>query len=298
MCQPPERRPPQTSNHDQAAWPTQMPLTAVRWYRMAINSIHLGTTMTRWLTTAGAPPPISLAPSLEAAANMIFYLSAEAETGYPPGVIMKSAPPRQFNINSPAMVMLRFAIDPYWACHAFAAVFLALLYDRGAIDDDLNIREWHGRPTAPPRQLSLLLRLEYLAANIFDTICGPSIIHPAAHYRKIVQNVVQCLTSTSYNPQGESCTTGSSDVEGIFTSLLDGGFDWTVCGCPNHLPAIALTDVSHKSIVRDAAAFQNQPSSSNGEFQSFSLHPSVHTHSQTPLLHLAAQPSQWPNSRP
>lgn len=250
MCQPPERRPPQTTNHDQAAWPTQMPLTAVRWYRMAINSIHLGTTMTRWLTTPGAPPPISLAPSLEAAANMIFYLSAEAETGYPPGVIMKATPPRQFNINSPAMVMLRFAIDPYWACHAFAAVFLALLYDRGAIDgqshlltltsghpsinstDDLNIREWHGRPTAPPRQISLLLRLEYLAASIFDTICGPSIIHPAAHYRKIVQNVVQCLTSTSYNPQGESCTTGSSDVEGIFTSLLDGGFDWTVCGCP------------------------------------------------------------------
>ena len=235
---------------DQAAYPTQMPLTAVRWYRMAINSIHLGNTMTRWLTTAGAPPPISLAPSLGAAANMIFYLSAEAETGYPPDVLMRAAPPRQFNINAPAMVMLRFAIDPYWACHAFAAVFLALLYDRGAIDgqshllvlisgchsmsftDDLNIRDWHGRPTVPPRQLSLLMRLEYLAANIFDTICGPSIIHPAAHYRKIVQNVVQCLTSNAYNPQGESYATGSSDVEGIFTSLLDGGFDWTVCKFP------------------------------------------------------------------
>ena len=133
MGQPQDRRARQT-NHDQAAFPTQMPLTAVRWYRMAINSIHLGTTMTRWLSTSGAPPPISLAPSLEAAANMIFYLSAEAETGYPPNIIMRSMPPRQFNINAPAMVMLRFAIDPYWACHAFAAVFLALLYDRGAID--------------------------------------------------------------------------------------------------------------------------------------------------------------------
>lgn len=101
---------------------------------MAINSIHLGSTMTRWLATSGAPPPISLAPSLEAAANMIFYLSAEAETGFPPNAIMRATPPRQFNINAPAMVMLRFAIDPYWACHAFAAVFLALLYDRGAID--------------------------------------------------------------------------------------------------------------------------------------------------------------------
>jgi len=128
MCKPQDRRVHQTS-HDQAAYPTQMPLTAVRWYRMAINSIHLGTTMTRWLSTPG-PPPISLAPSLEAAAYMVFYLSAEAETGF----TMKSTPPRQFNINAPAMVMLRFAIDPYWACHAFAAVFLALLYDRGAID--------------------------------------------------------------------------------------------------------------------------------------------------------------------
>lgn len=83
--------------------------------------------------------------------------------------------------------------------------------------------------------MSLLLRLERLAADLFDTVCGPSIIHPAAHYRKIVQNVVQCLTSNSYNPEGESYATGSSDVEGIFTSLLDGGFDWTVCGCPQLL---------------------------------------------------------------
>jgi hypothetical protein len=74
------------------------------------------------------------------------------------------------------------------------------------------------------------MRLEHLAADFFDTICGPSIIHPAAHYRKIVQNIVQCLTSNAYNPEGESYATGSSDVEGIFTSLLDGGFDWTVCG--------------------------------------------------------------------
>ena len=91
--------------------------------------------------------------------------------------------------------------------------------------------------------MSLLLRLERLAADIFDTICGPSIIHPAAHYRKIVQNVVQCLTSSSYNPQGETYTTGSSDVEGIFTSLLDGGFDWTVCGWPNYSPRKCLTNV-------------------------------------------------------
>ena len=131
---PHDRRPPQPTSHDQGVFPTQMPLTAVRWYRMAINSIHLGTTMTRWLSTSGAPPPASLAPSLEAAANMIFYLSTEAETGFSPNAIMRATPPRQFSVNAPAMIMLRFAIDPYWACHAFAAVFLALLYDRGAID--------------------------------------------------------------------------------------------------------------------------------------------------------------------
>ena len=41
------------------------------------------------------------------------------------------------------MVMLRFAIDPYWACHAFAAVFLALLYDRGAIDGRVTSLNGH-----------------------------------------------------------------------------------------------------------------------------------------------------------
>jgi len=88
------------------------------------------------------------------------------------------------------------------------------------------------------------MRLERLAGDIFDTICGPSIIHPAAHYRKIVQNIVQCLTSNAYNPQGESCATGSSDVEGIFTSLLDGGFDWTVCGCPDLFTSNVSTDLT------------------------------------------------------
>ena len=89
------------------------------------------------------------------------------------------------------------------------------------------------------------MRLVHLAADIFDTICGPSIIHPAAHYRKIVQNVVQCLTSNSYNPEGESYATGSSGVEGIFTSLLDGGFDWTVCGCPELFMSDISTDPTY-----------------------------------------------------
>lgn len=91
--------------------------------------------MTNWLgTPAGTPPPISLVPALEAASNMIYCLSSEAESAYPSSSLIKSAPPRQFTINAPALANLRFAIDPYWACHAFAAVFLALLYDRGAID--------------------------------------------------------------------------------------------------------------------------------------------------------------------
>jgi hypothetical protein len=140
------------------------------------------------------------------------------------------------------------------------------------------------------------MRLELLAADIFDTICGPSIIHPAAHYRKIVQNIVQCLASNSYNPEGESYATGSSDVEGIFTSLLDGGFDWTVC---EHIASPASTtpaDPFRNSTVRDAAAFQS-PTAGNG-FQSFPVPNGTQNQPQTPLLHLAAQPPQWPNSRP
>jgi hypothetical protein len=65
---------------------------------------------------------------------MIYYLSSEAEAHYPSNSLLKSQPPRQFSLNAPALAGLRFAIDPYWACHAFAAVFLALLYDRGAIN--------------------------------------------------------------------------------------------------------------------------------------------------------------------
>lgn len=94
--------------------------------------------MTNWLgTPVGTTPPISLVPALEAASNMIYYLSSEA-AHYPSGSLIKSAPPRQFTINAPALAVIRFAIDPYWACHAFAAVFLALLYDRGAIDGMFN----------------------------------------------------------------------------------------------------------------------------------------------------------------
>ena len=113
--------------------------------------------------------------------------------------------------------------------------------------------------------MSLLIRLERLAADIFDTICGPSIIHPAAHYRKIVQNVVQCLTSNAYNPEGESYATGSSDVEGIFTSLLDGGFDWTVCGClelltpniPTHLTCGPQSEMPPRSRVNNTRPMEN-----------------------------------------
>ena len=144
--------------------------------------------------------------------------------------------------------------------------------------------------------MSLLMRLEHLAASIFDTICGPSIIHPAAHYRKIVQNIVQCLASNAYNPEGESYATGSSEVEGIFTSLLDGGFDWTVCGCTQLFTLEPPANPPRNSTVRDAAAFQTQPPSSG--FQGFPPQGSTQNQPQTPLLHLAAQPPQWPNSRP
>lgn len=145
--------------------------------------------------------------------------------------------------------------------------------------------------------MSLLMRLEHLAADIFDTICGPSIIHPAAHYRKIVQNVVQCLTSNAYNPEGESYATGSSDVEGIFTSLLDGGFDWTVCMYPELFASNNPTDPTRNPTVRDAAAFQNQPHHGSSGFQGFAVSNGA-SQPQTPLLHLAAQPPQWPTSRP
>ena len=139
------------------------------------------------------------------------------------------------------------------------------------------------------------MRLVHLAADFFDTICGPSIIHPAAHYRKIVQNIVQCLASNAYNPEGESYATGSSDVEGIFTSLLDGGFDWTVCGCIESFTSKLSADPSSDPTVRDAAAFQNQTPSG---FQGFPPPSGTLNQPQTPLLHLAAQPPQWPNSRP
>ena len=66
-------------------------------------------------------------------------------------------------------------------------------------------------------------------------------------------------------------------------------------GVPNRLRHES-SNPSRGSIVRDAAAFQNQPP--NSGFQSFAVSNGTHNHPPTPLVHLAAQPSQWPGSRP
>ena len=123
----------------------------------------------------------------------------------------------------------------------------------------------------------------------------PTNSRPASPEIPLSPNPSQSLASNSYNPEGESYATGSSVVEGMFTSLLDGGFDWTVCGCTQLLTLGLPANPSRNSTVRDAAAFQTQPPSSG--FQAFPPQGSMQNWPPTPLPHLAAQLSQWPNSQ-
>ncbi|RAO72892.1 uncharacterized protein BHQ10_008904 [Talaromyces amestolkiae] len=188
----------------------QMPYTALRAYRLTVNSSCLSTLLAR-------PNPESLSPgnvplhsiealdvSLTAACQTILALSAQAtwETWSTHSSI-SSIPTGPFAIDRTAVERISFSVDSSWVSHSFAAVFLVLCFARGAIDDDLNILALAGsssslttasRYPTRPRPESLLSRLIALAAEIFDLICTRyPLAHPATGYKTLLDAVFSPL---------------------------------------------------------------------------------------------------------
>lgn len=188
----------------------QMPYTALRAYRLTVNSSCLSTLLARPTPESINPGSIplhcieALDVSLTAACQTILALSEQAtwETWSTHSSI-SSIPPGPLAINRTAVERISFSVDSAWVSHSFAAVFLVLCFARSAIDDDLNILALAGssfsltttsRYPTRPRPESLLSRLIALAAEIFDLICTRyPLAHPAAGYQTLLDAVFSPL---------------------------------------------------------------------------------------------------------
>lgn len=188
----------------------QLPYTALRAYRLTVNSSCLSTLLAR-------PDPESLHPgsvplhsiealdvSLTAACQTILALSEQATwKTWSTHSSISSIPAGPFAIDRSAVERISFSVDSSWVSHSFAVVFLVLCFARGAIDDDLNILALAGssssltaasRYPTRPRPESLLSRLIALAAEIFDLICTRyPLAHPATGYQTVLDAVFSPL---------------------------------------------------------------------------------------------------------
>ncbi|EEA19474.1 conserved hypothetical protein [Talaromyces marneffei ATCC 18224] len=188
----------------------QMPFTALRAYRLTVNSSCLSTLLARPAPESSINPggiPLhsieALDVSLTAACQTILALSEQVtwETWSTHSSI-SSIPPGPLAANRTAVERISFSVDSSWVSHSFAAIFLVLCFARGAIDDDLNILALAGssstltssRYPTRPRPESLLSHLIALAAEIFNIICTRyPLEHPATGYQTLLDAVFSPL---------------------------------------------------------------------------------------------------------
>ncbi|KAM0746830.1 hypothetical protein T439DRAFT_110046 [Meredithblackwellia eburnea MCA 4105] len=197
---------------------TQLPFTALRWYRLAINSIALQGQWSQRLAESVQVPP-ALAISIDAAANLLFHFSEEAV--HYSGRLYEIPSYSPFTPHRQLVASFRYSVDSYCVTATFAAVYLVLAYDRGAIDYNLRLREWTSvRPPPPPPEQSVIYRLLRLINEVFYTVCSSAPEHPAGHYQDILASTLGALMRPVKDGQ---------DVEELFTALMgDGGFDWSM----------------------------------------------------------------------
>lgn len=211
----------------------QLPYTALRAYRLTVNSSCLSTLLARPAPESSLNPGViplhsieALDVSLTAACQTILALSEQAtwETWGTHSSI-SSIPPGPLVINRAAIERISFSVDSSWVSHSFAAVFLVLCFARGAIDDDLNILALAGssssltasRYPSRPRPESLLSRLIALAAEIFDIICTRyPLAHPATGYQTLLDAVFSPLLDDG---NGKEFQDVELQAEGIETYL-------------------------------------------------------------------------------
>ncbi|KAK4686971.1 hypothetical protein P7C73_g3149, partial [Tremellales sp. Uapishka_1] len=203
------------------AFKQQMPFTAVRWYRLALNAIPIGAALGEQPRDPAAPTPPALAAGVDAAFHLIWQYSSEAVSERPERNMSDDS--SRFTMNFTALSSFMFAVDSYWITHAYAAIFLVLVYDRGCIDSNLTIYpQIRITPPQPVPENSLLHRIIRFALAIFDGVCQGAAHHPAMQYRSIVANALHTLGQ--YQAQVENAA--ETGIDDMLNALMDPGQDW------------------------------------------------------------------------
>ncbi|KAI0470545.1 hypothetical protein GGR56DRAFT_668055 [Xylariaceae sp. FL0804] len=194
----------------------QLPFTALRAYRLSVNSACLAPIMSASSSSSASDsfPPSSpngieyslhtlqaLDISLLAAAQTLYALSEQSswQTWPTRAAALSRFPDAALTPDPDALRRFSYSVDSSWITHSFAAVFLVFCYTRGLVDEDLKILALAGaaRGTtypAKPSQGSLLFRLIALAFDIFDQLClGTSLAHPASEHKALLSNVLSAI---------------------------------------------------------------------------------------------------------
>ncbi|KAL7418671.1 hypothetical protein Q5752_006354 [Cryptotrichosporon argae] len=203
----------------------QMPFTALRWYRLAVNAIPVGRALGDAPRSTVVQTPAAMPDAVDAAFQLLWQYTSDAVSERPE----REAPNdgSQYTMNFTALSMFMFAVDAYWITHAYAAVFLVLMYDRGCIDASLQVRPFTlGTTPTFAAPATPLYRIVYFAASIFDGICQGAAYHPAMRYRTVVANALRTLEQ--YPRADEAAAVdASANIDDMLNALLGAEQDWT-----------------------------------------------------------------------
>ncbi|KAJ7475733.1 hypothetical protein FB451DRAFT_255015 [Mycena latifolia] len=108
---------------------SSMPLTSLRWYRLAINGAHANACITGQREMFHCT---AFSLCVDAAAELLFSFSNEASESS--GLGYRTMRFHTFEVDPAALRSLIYTVDYHWVIHAFAAAFLAQAYARGALD--------------------------------------------------------------------------------------------------------------------------------------------------------------------
>lgn len=173
-----------------------MPLISLRWYQLAINRSHANAC----LSGQGQPyQRTSLMICVDAACALLFSVSIEA--------CDNANRVQRYRPYSVALGSLVYTVDYHWVIYAFAAAFLALAYQRGAIGGTFSDRTLEEAGAS-----SLLSRLLGLGVDLFDQACAGSSNHSAGQYCEVLRSLVKatCAPGEAIEVSHESGGDGGS----------------------------------------------------------------------------------------
>ncbi|WVQ64057.1 uncharacterized protein L199_002216 [Kwoniella botswanensis] len=204
----------------------QMPFTALRWYRLALNALPIGVELGDIEKGTMSPTPAALKAGVDAAFRLLWQYSTDA-VGERPERLTAMVDGSKYTMNFTALSSFMFAVDSYWITHAYAAVFLVLVYDRGCIDANLNAYSFtQSGPPPPVPNSSPLYRIISFAASLFDGICQGAAHHPSMQYRSIVANALNTLEQYQLAREESSMVPVADGIDEMLNALFDPGQDW------------------------------------------------------------------------